>query len=71
MGRSRNNSRQLTLPLPPAPAPPEPNRDELLAAYERCVTDKQSLPFERALALPAIALTLKNAARAARLKRRA
>lgn len=67
MGWSKNNSRQQTLSLQVALR--NPTTDELRAAYERCVQDKQSLPFERALTLPSIALTLKNAARAAILKR--
>lgn len=67
MGWSKNNSRQQTLPLPVLLR--NPTIDELRAAYERCVADKQSLPFDRALTVPMIALTLKNAARAAILKR--
>lgn len=66
MGWSKNNSRQQTLALPLLR--PSPSIDELRAAYERCVQDKQSLPFERALTIPMIALTLKNSAISAILK---
>ncbi|WP_025918479.1 hypothetical protein [Herminiimonas sp. CN] len=67
MGWSRDNSRQQTLAL--QVARPNPTRDDLRAAYERCVRDKENMPFDRALTVPSIALTLKNAARAAILKR--
>lgn len=67
MGWSKNNSRQQTLALPVIVR--EPSREDLQAAYERCVQDQARLPFERALALPAIALAIKNAARAAIVKR--
>ncbi|NDP60084.1 MAG: hypothetical protein GZ090_12100 [Oxalobacteraceae bacterium] len=67
MGWNKDNSRQQTLTLQVLLR--NPTMDELRAAYERCVSDKGALPFERALMVPSIALTLKNAARSAILKR--
>jgi len=67
MGWSRNDSRQQTLAL--SRVMPEPSEFELQAAYERCVLDKAAMPFEQAMAIRSIALALKNAARAAILKR--
>lgn len=67
MAWDRNNSRQSTLAL--TSTRPEPSQQDLAAAYERCVLNKAAMPFDRAMAVPSIALTLKNAARAAILKR--
>jgi hypothetical protein len=67
MGWSKNNSRQQTLPLQVELR--KPTMDDLRAAYELCVTDKESMPLDRALSVRSIALTLKNAAKAAILKR--
>lgn len=67
MGWSKNNSRQQTLALPVVVR--ELTRADLHAAYERCVVDKTAMPFDLALTVPSIALVLKNAARAAILKR--
>lgn len=43
----------------------EPTIADLQAAYQRCIADKNKLPFEKALTLPAYALAIKNAAKAA------
>jgi|GEM_PF-3310548 len=67
MGWSKSNSRQQTLVLPVIVR--EPTREDLQAAYERCVADKARLPFDRPLALPAIALAIRNAAKSAIVKR--
>lgn len=67
MAWDRNNSRQSTLAL--VRPRPEPTEQDLAAAYERCIQNKASMPFDRAMAVPSIALALKSAARAEILKR--
>jgi hypothetical protein len=47
----------------------EPTTEDLRAAYQVCVRDKQNLPFERALQHPALVLIFKNAAKAAITRR--
>lgn len=67
MAWDRNNSRQSTLAL--VSTRPEPTQQDLAAAYERCIQNKATMPFDRAMAVPSIALALKSAARAEILKR--
>jgi hypothetical protein len=47
----------------------EPTKDDLRAAYEQCVRDKARLSFEMALELVPYTWILKNAAKAAILRR--
>lgn len=67
MGWDRKDSRQGTLELRPVLR--EPTRAELQAAYEFCVADKGSLPFDRALTMPPMVAALKTVAKKAMLKR--
>lgn len=41
----------------------EPTQADLRAAYERCVSDKDRLPFEKALQDRAMAIGIRNTAR--------
>lgn len=43
----------------------DPTIEDLRAAYQRCGIDQQKLPFERALAHPAIGIGIWNTAKAA------
>lgn len=67
MGWSKHDPRQGTLGLQMVPR--EPTLEDLRAAYEFCVADKEKLPFAQALLMPPIAVTLKTLAKKAILRR--
>lgn len=65
--RTRSNPYQRSLELKVIVR--EPTIEDLRAAYEACILNKDRLPFEKALALREYALPIKNAARAAIIRR--
>lgn len=47
----------------------EPTAEDLRAAYEVCVSDKESMPFQKALTIRALEIGIRNTARAAIIRR--
>lgn len=64
---SKTNPYQRTLALKVVIRDPTPA--DLFAAYEKCVLDQHRIPFEKALTIPALAVGIKNTAKAAIIRR--